>query len=494
MFKNRLLRNSFFNLLAMTINIVSFIIITPYIVNYLGVIGYGIYITLIAITGFMSTVDLGLSGASTRQFSHFYSKGEFNKFNISYTTSLFIYLVLGILLNFIIFIFNKMNLIYYLFDDGDVNQYSLEYVLYLGGLIILLNMILIVSSNISIALQKNSFNALGKIFITITEVSVIAFVIYHDYSIVGLMYAKISSLLIGILSYYLINKKITNYLKLLFLFDSNIFRDLISFGVYNLITQISNALIGQADKIIINLMLGPQFVTYYSIPMSIAQRIHSLVATAANVIFPATAELNSTSSKSEIRSLYLKTQNIVFLFSAVLIFPFIFFSKEILELWIDVEFAENAYFIFLLILISYLFIGSNVTVYFMFNGLNMPKYNAYYAIITAAIKIISTIVLIYFFDLIGAGISLLLTIILIPFYIRYFEKMINVKTHHYLLNGYIPVIFVFIITFSMSLLIKSNLNIWGIGLMSFLLVFLGIVALYKLDFFKKNNINIFPSA
>lgn len=489
----KMFRNSSYNVFAMIINLITFALLTPFLVKGLGVELYGIYLTISAITGFMSIMDLGIAGASVRQFSHYFTLKEYRKFNQVYTISLLIYTVLGLVIFMLILLITNSNIISILFGSQSAQYYSeIGIALFISAFTVFLNMVLLVNSNISMALQQNNFYALGKIIITISQAILTIAMVLLNFGLIGVVIAKLISVLIGIISYTVINKRIISSIKMVFEFDYLLFKDLISFGLYNSVTQISNGVIAQLDRVLISMFLGPEYVSYYAIPMTAAQRIHSLVSTAANVIFPVTSELKANKKIELLINLYKKSQNIILFISSILILPFLLFSEEVLSIWIGQDFALESKEIFTIILFSYIIIGSNIPSYFMFNGLNLPKYNAYYSLLTAIIKVISTVVLINSIGIIGAGISLLISTITVPLFIYIFEKKINSNRFHFLFKGYIPIgVCILIIYYLEKMIIGSTIGNIFLLICVALIFLTGYVSLlYFIRFFQMNNITI----
>jgi O-antigen/teichoic acid export membrane protein len=489
----KMFRNSFYNVLSMGINLISFALLTPFLVNELGTETYGIYLIVNSIAGFMSIMDFGVSGASVRQFSYYFAKKDIYKFNQVFSCSVLIYSVIGIVFSGIILMLIKSNIIWGFFGQGLLNKKSIEIALYLSVVTIFLNLILGVFSNVTFSIQRNDLYALGNIIITVTQIPMTIVLVKSGYGLIGVLFAKIISILIGIFSYSIINRKLIGPIKLIFEFEKVVFKDLISFGFYNFLTQISNGLIGQLDKVIISASLGPEFVTYYSVPLSVTQRIHSFVATAANVIFPVTSELQANNQKNIIVSLYRKSQNLILLICSLLILPFLLFTEDIFSIWIGKEFAKASCEIFTIILISYVFIGSNIPSYFMFNGLNLPKYNAYYSVLSALIKILGTLLLIDIFSIKGAAISLLISTVTVPFFIYFFEKKVTSAIDlHFLFKGYFPIGASMVIVYHLKNLLISQItdNIFILILLMLIFTNIYIVTLYILRFFHINKINL----
>src|SRR6266852_3513339 len=69
-------RGVFSNWTALAVSFVVAFFLSPFIVHHLGVVAYGVWALVVAITSYMSLLDLGLRGAVIRFVSRHYAAGK----------------------------------------------------------------------------------------------------------------------------------------------------------------------------------------------------------------------------------------------------------------------------------------------------------------------------------------------------------------------------------------------------------------------------------
>lgn len=110
----------------------------------------------------------------------------------------------------------------------------------------------------------------------------------------------------------------------------------------------ANALIGmcmsQLDKVILSTMLSLKMFAYYSIAATVASAIWMIILPYNTAIFPKLVELITKDDKAKLKVFFHRMSQILSVILLPIGFVLIFFSKEILFLWLkDEEVAENSY-------------------------------------------------------------------------------------------------------------------------------------------------------
>ncbi len=246
----------------------------------------------------------------------------------------------------------------------------------------------------------------------------------------------------------------------------SVFRISILFEIWSYAAAISlNAIIGmimsQLDKILLSTLLSLKLFAYYSIASTVASALWMIINPFNNAVFPKLVELISKDNYQRLKNFFHEMSQILSLLLLPIGFILIFYSKEILLVWLnDPVIAENTYLI-----MSFLVLGT------LLNGLNsMPIYsaNAYgwpmlmtYSNLFQSIFIIPLIIfMVNEFSAIGASIAWVIMnstylIITIPIFFRRFLKD-EVKKWYYK-DVLIPLFFS-LLTCCISKLIAPDLN------------------------------------
>lgn len=129
-----------------------------------------------------------------------------------------------------------------------------------------------------------------------------------------------------------------------------------SFGAWNLVSNIVGPLMVHADKFLISISLGASVVAYYTVPFEILIRILIIPSALTTALFPVLAGLIKNNIEEALRSYKKCLLNTFYLLVPVCIAS-IFLSEQILHIWIDENFANEAKLVFSILAIGILFNG-----------------------------------------------------------------------------------------------------------------------------------------
>src|SRR5256714_367505 len=74
--RSSIVRNVLSNWSGYIFSVVVGFFLSPYVVNHLGTVGYGVWSLVISLTGYLGLLDLGVRGAVTRYVARFYAQGD----------------------------------------------------------------------------------------------------------------------------------------------------------------------------------------------------------------------------------------------------------------------------------------------------------------------------------------------------------------------------------------------------------------------------------
>src|SRR4051794_10659667 len=95
--KTLILKNVSSNWLALAVNILIGIVLSPFILHHLGDTALGIWVLIFSITGYYGLFDLGIRSSVIRYVSKFSASHETEDLAKVINTSLFIYSCIGVL-------------------------------------------------------------------------------------------------------------------------------------------------------------------------------------------------------------------------------------------------------------------------------------------------------------------------------------------------------------------------------------------------------------
>ena len=264
--------NAFWNILSNVLNILLLFILTPIITKGLGDAQYGIYIILGTIGGALSIINLGLGEATLRYVAFYYSKNDNEGVNRVFNATLWLYSLLGIIVTSIFFFIPEM--IIRLLNLSELGSEG-SLLIRLTLLLFFINFIYGCFTSVPQALQR--YDIFSYIQIGQNGIRFIAniLVIFLGYGLKGLVIAQLSIGILSLFSVIIISKKLLPFLMLYRIPSQKDYKEIFSYGIFSFLSQIVGLVWQYCDNILLSIFIGPQAVSYFSIPMQVIGKVNS---------------------------------------------------------------------------------------------------------------------------------------------------------------------------------------------------------------------------
>ena len=103
----KIIRNTTFNMYGYIIGIVSNLVMTPYILHWIGIERYGLLAVIGALTGYFGLFELGMGASVVKYSAEYFALNDHKKVNQVINSALVFYLVLAIIIGIVAFFFLK---------------------------------------------------------------------------------------------------------------------------------------------------------------------------------------------------------------------------------------------------------------------------------------------------------------------------------------------------------------------------------------------------
>lgn len=341
-----LVKNSMWNLGGYVIPSLIIIPSLGYLARTLGAELFGIYTIAIAIVGYASIFDVGISRAIIREIAIFRDDTlERNKIISTATVFIAVFSTVSVVL-------------LYFFMDGLVSllKVSPEYFYEVNSALklLLLSIPLFLINQLWLAVLEGdekfaNLNVQRTISSSLIAGLPSAFVIYHQtlyYAVIGLVVARVFSFVIT----YIVIKK--EKIILGFTFYKHTFKRLIMFGGWITVSNIISPIMVYFDRFIVSNVIGAGAVAYYTIPSEGVSRLGILPAALSRAIFPKLSNLKKTNDiKEQIRLSY----KLASLTCLPVIILGMFFSNQIIYYWMGNQYVAKCAPVFCILLIGFFF-------------------------------------------------------------------------------------------------------------------------------------------
>ncbi len=119
-------------------------------------------------------------------------------------------------------------------------------------------------------------------------------------------------------------------------------RMLYGFGIFAFLIQLASRIISYTDTTVIGVMLGAASVTFYTLPLQLAEYARLAVHAVVSVLLPHLSGLRAVGRTADLRQMYLRSVRTAAFVSAFLNVNIIFLGVPFIRLWVGPSYADAA--------------------------------------------------------------------------------------------------------------------------------------------------------
>lgn len=387
-------------------SVILSLLLIPITLEILGSYKYGVWITIFNMLSMIQIMDIGIGNGLKNKLTKAIVNNEIKTAKEYVSTAYIIVGIIALLFSFLfIFPWN-----YIVWSDIFNTSFDLNNELKnLIGITFVLTIFLYLFNLINIILisyHKSGYAGLS-IAISNTIVCIIFLVfkdtLHADLFLVGLIYTLVPIVIFSILNFWLFSHHFKNIRPSFLFFKKNKVKDLTSLGGKFFIIQISILVIFQTDALIISHYLNPTEVTPYSIVYKYFSIITIFVTVILTPLWSAYTDAYENKDYSWIKNVINK-QFKGFFIMIVLVFIMLFFSRDIIKLWLGEELSISLTLLVSAAVFTIINIW-NIAIGTFLNGINKTKVQLLTNVIGLSINIPLSIFLIKIYGLGGVLIA-----------------------------------------------------------------------------------------
>lgn len=389
-----LIKNSFYNIVGFAIPTMIAIPSFGILARWLSIEEFGIFMLTFALVGYASIFDAGLSRAVIREISIF-RFDEAEKSKIIGTASIVIF-IMGLIASSILFLSSPSLADFLKVSD----QYKYVVIQSFKVLSIVLPCYLLDLIWIGYLQGIEKFSMVNVHKSMSNSLIILLPVIFciFDSTILYATYGLVTGRIISVILSFLFCKDIIRKSK--FKFNFIVLKRLLRFGSWLTVSNIISPMMVYFDKFLVSNLLGSQKVAYYIAPAEGVNRLVNVPIALTMALFP---KINHAKTIDEQR--YLERMSYIIISSICLPITIlgISFSREIMTIWMGVEYGIKSSLILQILFIGYYFNSLAQIPYTILQSKGFSKTTA----IIHAIEVIPYLTILYFsakeFGLIGAA-------------------------------------------------------------------------------------------
>jgi O-antigen/teichoic acid export membrane protein len=402
--------SSYFRFLA---SIVVVVMLTPYILEQIGIDRFGLWSLCLASAGVLALLDMGLSTATVKYVAERTGNGDHRARNEALSSLMVVYSALGIICATTVFLVAEQ--VVSLLDLADQDASDYVFAMQIIGLCLAFALPLTLFKTMLVGAGRFDMVNVAEIIGVVLNAVLIILMLELGLDIYGLAIAYASILVAVPLMLAPIAFRILPELTIKpALLRWERLRELLPMAFYFLLANIAMLLILRSDVLIIKSFLPLTAVAAFAIAARIGEYAYLLNKQFSNAIMPLISQSNGSGDRHTVRASLVDATRILAGIATMLIGLGIFHAETLVVIWVGEDLLDAALplrIILLAVLFSTLHMNAS-------NVLGMSGGHRGVAgimLASAAVHVLLSLMLIPEFGIIGAALAMLISAVLVEF-------------------------------------------------------------------------------
>lgn len=430
---NQIAINMVFSIVAFILNLGISFFITPYITNQFGAEAYGFVKLANDFTSYASLVSIALNSMASRFLMLEREQGNIDEAKKYFSSITLANVVLSMALAIpavlcVVYLEYFVNV-----PSGLVSEVKITFAITFATFI--LHLLFSTYGNCYYLTNKLSIHSVCSALTTILRVACI--ILLFSFTSPKISYIAIGGLVAALFT-TVYNLHYTKTLLPEFRFSYRGFqwkklRIVVSTGIWNSITKLSQIFSSGLDLLLTNVIVGPQMMGYLSVAKTVPGIAASFNSTVANVFSPNLMRLYAKNDMEGLKKAAKSAMKFMSLFVSIPNALLITMGKEFFDLWVPGQPAQIINILSILTIINSCITGPTQPLYQIFTITNKIRQSSLILILYGFVSIVTTYLCVQFTDLgvyAVAGVSLIGSVIVaLTYHIPYAAHYIGLPKH-----------------------------------------------------------------
>ena len=439
--KRQILKNVGSSWVALGINVIVGIFISPFILHRLGDAAFGIWVLIFSVTGYYGLFDLGIRSSIIRYVSKYTATDDREKLAQFINTALFTYTGIGFVCMVVTALLSSS--VEHFFKIPPEMHSQTRLLLLMVGASVSLGFPLGVFGGMLEGLQRFYVLNWTSIGATLVRAVLIVYFLNRGYGLLTVALVTVglpifSSILRGIIVFRVCPVPLG--LKHV---DRASFRHMANYGGTTFLVLVASRLRFRTDELVLGTMMSTVAVTWFNIGARIVDYAQEFVSSLAQVFVPMSSQSEATGNLDRVRKIYIAGNRAC----AFLILPItailILFGKHIIRIWVGARYVPHSYPVLVVMIIPFALMLAQAASTRVLFGLGKHQTMATITVIEGIANLILSIALVRPLGIVGdaLGTAIPLGFTCLVFLPRHMKKQIGVPVGTFLREAYtLPVL------------------------------------------------------
>ena len=413
--------------------LVSFLLF-PFIVRYTGQEIYGVYLTVMTITGYFGLMDLGVMSALTKYVSEFKGRKDRKMINDIINASFSFYVLIGIISSLLLFLLSKYFFLLFRIDRENIE--TARQLFMVAGFSSIFTWPLNTFRGTIEGLNFWDVEAIVQIIIQVINGITAYFIFSLGYGIVCFFIISQTQNILGSLTFYVFLRKKTGISISFPYLNRDTFRFILKFSIFMFLSSLMNIFFFQIHNIIIGYFISMSAVTVYAVANNIQNYFRTINSTLGASPWTYASEMEGRGDYEGQRVLLYKGTKFMSAIFVPIVLIMLFFSKPFITYWMGPGFEESI-LPARIVIVFWLFNGTMELAGGMLSAKGIVKEPLYIQIVMAILNVILALSLIKYIGITAVALGLTISMIFVgfPLYLKLSLKNLGITFKAYFNNA-----------------------------------------------------------
>ena len=421
---------------SLGVNVVTGVILSPYILHRLGDDAFGLWVLIFSVTGYYGLFDLGIRSSIVRYVASFTATQAQDELDRLISTALLTYATIGTLA--LLVTITGSYFVASFFKVSPDFLHTARWLFLIVGSAVALGFPMGISGGILEGLQRFYFLNFTNICATIARAVLIILYLRHGY---GLLTVALITVILPLISALINGIAVLRIVPLhlsLRKVNRGTLRKIATYSSSTLIIIVAARLRFKTDAIIIGRFLSAAAITYFTIGSRLVDYAGEMVTGLAQIFVPMSSQSDATGDLAGLRKIFVAGNRAC----ALIIFPItailIILGKSVIEAWVGPRYIATSYPVLLALIVPSMLLWAQGASGRILFGMAKHKSLAIVTLFEGGANLFLSIMLVRRFgilgDAAGTGIQLLCTALF--FMTRHLCRVLKMKISIYLREAF----------------------------------------------------------
>ncbi|MCP3924082.1 MAG: oligosaccharide flippase family protein [Desulfobacterales bacterium] len=459
--------NMFASMAGYVVPMLVNLIATPLLLKELGDDAFGLQSMVAVVIGYLAVMDLGLSWPIIKYLAEDHAKNDIESENRILSTTLQLYVVIGIVGMFII-IFSADLFARVIFKIPDEMIPQAIVVFRLAGIGFLGTVCTSWGQALAMGLQRFDISYGVSATSNLISIGIGLGLVYSGYGVVCYVMVRVIVSLISGPTYWLLIRRFLPKFKLQWGIDRETLRRVRGYVGYGAINRGVSSLVTKLDQTLIGIWFGIAAAGVYSVPFLVVNALGYMISYMLGFIFPMASELQSLGQMDRLRDIFMLASQFIAALAGMIFIPLFILGDIFLTLWVPTIADQVIEVLKLLTLAGYIGVLTATLPNNLMIGLGKIKQFTIYSSIRAFVLSIFCLIFISQMGIEGAGWAVLLTCSVdVIYFIIFLRRYIKIPLYFLLRRAYLKPILLGVVFAFITYLCRPYVISWiSLGLVA----------------------------